>query len=542
MVSAEHPADRVSGCSSALVPISVIAFAVVAIGFPSLYYPFGRDQGIHAYIAQLAGDGYVVYRDVFNVKPPMTTVVHWLAQILFGENMRAIRIMDLLIMTGTALMLHSLVARHLRSLWLGGVAAVTFAACHYSNNYWFTAQTDGWCNLFIVAAVLAYSRSFDAESARTRMMLLCGAGLLIGLSFWLKYTSAVVLLIFPAVHWAFRLPGRRILADGVGVTAGFLSCVVIGIAVLAAMGALASFLDIQDFMRSYVAHSRDWWHFLFSPLLILVRARLATALAMLGIYVTYKALSRSEHRPQAIGLLVWIAAGWASALLQGKIILYHLLPLYAPLAIATALGVRALIGMLPRLGLRTIGAPATALCCFLIVWISNIPANYRELLPLLSGRESLRMYWDTGDFGHSDFQTRDNLALVDYLKESTLPCDKLFVWGYEPSVYFLSQRKIVSRFVYNFPMFVAYYRQTYRDEFMSDITAGPPAVFVVEHDDRTPHVSVHNHDSAEVLAQFAALKTFLDANYILRERVARFDVYFHRDTAPAAARRCPAGL
>jgi hypothetical protein len=519
-----------------------VVLAVAVIAFPSLYYPFGRDQGIHAYIAKLAGDGYVVYRDVFNVKPPLTTVVHGLAQALFGETMRAIRLMDLLIVAATALMLQSLVARYLKSLWLGGVAAVAFATGHYSNNYWHTAQTDGWTSLFVVAAMLLYCRSLDAHSARARALILCAAGAVMGLAFWLKYTIVVVLLVFPSVHLALRLPRRRILADGAAVTAGFLACVLLGIAAMAAIGALPAFLDIQDFMRSYVAHGRVWWEFALAPLLVLVRARLATALAMVGFYALYKTLSRSaRHRPEAVALLVWTAAAWGAALLQGKVFVYHLLPLYPPLAIAAAVGVHALAGVLARFGGRRTAALAAAAACTLIVWISNVPTNYRALGPALGGGErALRDHWDNGDFAHSDFDTRDNLALVDYLKQRTLPCDSLYVWGYEPVVYFLSERRMVSRFLYNFPMFTAYYRQAYRDELMAALAADTPAVFVVQHEDRTPHVSVHDHDSAEILEQFGALKSFLAERYRLRDRVARFDVYYRSDIDPAATRHCPA--
>jgi hypothetical protein len=524
-----------------LVAVASVALAVFAIGFPSLYYPFGRDQGIHAYIAQLAGDGYVVYRDVFNVKPPLTTVVHWLAQALFGEDMRAIRIMDLLVMTATALMLQDLVGRHMRSAWIGAVAAVAFAASHYSNNYWFTAQTDGWCNVFLVASVSLYSRSLETGSARTRALLLCCAGVPVGLSFWLKYTTAVVLLVYPAVHLASRLPARHILADGAAVATGFFSCVAIGIAALAAMGALGAFLDIQEFMGSYVAHAREWWQFLLAPLLILSGPKLVTALAMLGLYPAYKGFAVPGWRPQIAGLLAWLAAGWGSALLQGKIIPYHLLPMLPPLAVAAAVGVHAIIGKVRSFGYRKVEAPATAIACILIAWFSPIPGQYRDLRPVLSGDETLRAYWDGDAFGHSDFQTKDNLALVDYIEERTLPCDSLFVWGFEPSVYFLSHRRLVSRFAYNFPMFTAYYRQSYRDEFMAAVAADPPIAFVVEHDDRTPLVSAHNHDSAEVLRQFTALNRFVAANYVMRDRVARFDVYFRRDIDPSTARACPSG-
>jgi hypothetical protein len=518
---------------------ALVVAAVVGIAFPTLFYPFGRDQGIHAFTALLAGDGHVLYRDVFSVKPPMTTVIHWLALELFGETMRAIRIMDLLIMTGTAVMLLFLTARHLKSLWLGAVAAIAFASYHFSNDYWMTAQTDGWSNLFLVAAVLLYSRSTDVGSTRAQAFYLCCIGVLVGLAFWLKYTAATVLVVFLSVHLARRLPWRKVFADGALVAAAFSACVGAGVAILAAMGALTAFWDIQLFLRSYAAQAKPAWYLLLSPILILGRSKFATALAMLGLYAVYKSLEKRRHVPECIGLVAWLGAGWAAGLLQGKAIVYHLLPLLPPLAITAAIGVQAAGGALRRFATRDLARPVAAAACVLIVGFSNVPTIYRETGAAFAGGPALRDYWESDYFRKDNYDTGDNLALADYLRQHTLRCDPVFIWGFVPIVYFLSERRPVSRFLYSFPMMAAYYKQAYRDELIAALAATPPTVIVVEHEDRGAHIFVHNHDSAEMLERITELNRFVAERYILRDRVARFDVYYRKDAAPAARRRCP---
>jgi hypothetical protein len=518
----------------------LVAIAVLVIGFPSLYLPFGRDQGIHAFIAELAGDGLVLYRDIYNVKPPLTTLVHWLSQILFGENMRAIRIMDLLFVAATALMLLFLAARHLRSLGVGAVAAVAYAAFHFSNDYWSTAQTDGWTSAFTVASMLFYSRSLDTPRRGISLVLLLATGFAVGLSFWLKYTSMLVLGIFLAAHLALRYSWRRVLADGLAVAGGFLSCLGLGFAVLAVQGALDPFLDSQNFVRSYVAVPHALAKYLPIWLNALVSAKLAIALAVVGVGVIGKAAATGKLRPGSVALLAWLAAGLGAGLVQGKGFPYHLLPVYPPLAIAAAVGWRAILAMLPRFGGDERRASIMPAICLLIIWFSQTPANYRDLMPVMLGDgPAIRAYWNSIGSDHPDSSVSDNLALADYLTRETLPCDSVYIWGFEPAVYFLAQRRPVTRFVYNFPMFTAYYRQSYRDEFMAGIAANPPSTFVVEHEDRSPEVSIHNHDSAEILRQFDALKTFLAASYRWRDRIARFEIYFRRDIEPGAARSCP---
>lgn len=522
-----------------ITAIAVIVLSVFVIGFPSLYLPFGRDQGIHAFIAELAGDGLVIYRDVFNIKPPMTTVIHWLAQVLFGETTRAIRIMDLVFVGATAAMLQILVQRHLHSVWFGIVSAIAFAVLHYSNSYWHTAQTDGWCNAFVVAAVLLYSYSLDTTSARRRTLLLCLAGFSVGLSFWLKYTSAVVLVLFPVVHLLYRRNSRRILFDGSAVTTGLVTCVAAVLLILYVQGALIPFLDIQNFIRSYVGMSQPLAVLLTSPKHALQGAIAVAFLAAIGVYACFAAILIRRRVVESYALLTWLFLGLVAALAQGKGFVYHLLALYPSVAVATAVGASVLLSPLRHYGKRRLEVFTILVLCCVFVVFSWVRGSYRDILPVASaGDNALRSYWTRAKFTKPDFSTVDNLALVDYLKQETLPCDTVFIWGYEPGVYFMSQRRPVTRFIYNYPMFTSFYRQSYRDELMTGLTANPPAVFVVQHEDRTPHVSAHNHDSAEILATFDDLRKFVENRYRPDASVGRFDVYFRKDIGPHDKRSC----
>ena len=58
----------------------VAALGVLVLGAYTAFEPFGRDQGIHSPIAYAWGEGLTPYRDVFNIKPPMTTAMHRLNQ------------------------------------------------------------------------------------------------------------------------------------------------------------------------------------------------------------------------------------------------------------------------------------------------------------------------------------------------------------------------------------------------------------------------------------------------------------------------------
>ncbi len=540
LLPTQHAASALARTYPSIVPMLLVALSVFAIGFPSLYFPFGRDQGIHAFIAKLAGEGLVVYRDVFNVKPPLTTVIHWLAQVLFGESMRAIRIMDLVLVGATAAMLQRLVQRHLKSAWLGVVSAVAFATLHYSNNYWHTAQTDGWCNPFIAAAVLLYSVCLlGTVTPRRRMLLLGLAGFSVGLSFWLKYTSAVVLALFPVVQLLYRQPIRRIVLDATAVAVGFATCVAAGLLILSAQGALAAFVDIQNFLRRYVGLSRPLRTLLSSTPRAVEGAPLVAIVAALGACACAVAVLLGKRVAESCALLAWLFLGVVAALAQGKGSTYHLLAMDPSIAASAAVGAGVLAGLVRRLGNARQEIITIFIVCCALVAFSNVRSAYRYTLPVAVGDEgALRVFWEGNRFAQRDFSTADNLALVDYLQRATLACDRVYIWGFEPGVYFMSQRRPVSRFVYNFPLFAAYYRQSYRDEFMSALRANPPAVFVVQHEDRIPRLAGHNRDSAEVLATFAELRTFIENGFRPQASVKRFDIYFRKDIDPRDQRSC----
>ena len=70
----------------------VISFV---IGAPSLLYPFGRDQGIHAYVGASILDGKLPYRDVFVQKGPFGFLIYSLTTALTGPTTWGIRLFDL---------------------------------------------------------------------------------------------------------------------------------------------------------------------------------------------------------------------------------------------------------------------------------------------------------------------------------------------------------------------------------------------------------------------------------------------------------------
>ena len=102
----------------------------------------------------------------------------------------------------------------------------------------------------------------------------------------------------------------------------------------------------------------------------------------------------------------------------------------------------------------------------------------------------------------------------------------IFVWGFEPGIYWMSGRPPASRFIYNVPQRAKWERERARDMLMSDLTHNMPAMILVQHGDRFQKVTGNSLDSAQALYTFPQLETFMDRNYSPAGEVAgKFDLY-----------------
>ena len=117
------------------------------------------------------------------------------------------------------------------------------------------------------------------------------------------------------------------------------------------------------------------------------------------------------------------------------------------------------------------------------------------------------------------------LKLIDYLKENSKPEDKIFFWGFQPLVYFMSERKPPSRFISNMPLVAAWSVPEWRNEVVEDLKNSPPKYFIVGRDDELPSILYIPLDSEHSLAAFPELAGFVAENYYPVYDLEAFVVY-----------------
>lgn len=580
----------------------LVLLIILVGGLPNLFYPFGKDQGEYAYIATAFMRGEVIYRDVFNVKPPLTHVLHAAALLLFGHDMIAIRWWDWLWQGATALVLAGIARQLYREKGVGVLAAALYIIFYFATDFWHSAQTDGFINLPIALAVwlFLYATAETRWGQRPQSIALFLSGLCVGLAVLLKYPIGVMmpfllLMLFlkgtrrnlvissqqsavsseqsPLPHSPFTIHHLPFILPSIFLLAGFVLPLLIFALWLVSRGAWPAFWQIQtgyipQYNAGFVPEGGYWLHTrtLFaqtwqgSPHLrwFVYLWGLETAL-LIGQWMTWRRTPiindqakegnsnpstssgsiLSPPHPVTLSLLwLWSAAAFIHLVIQNKYYFYHFLPLLAPQALILVHFwgiVRQGIRRLNRKRVENAAAITLALVLVLFFGLAPLSPYYRDPVPryqtaaqLLTGQLPLDDYYrrdDFGPYGWGVFSSRANLEVAAYLQQHTNPDDTIFVWAFEPEIYFLSQRWSASRYIYNFPLFPQFGWDTYREQAVTELIAEPPEMILVAQFDAQPNLTNTEKDSAMILYEFAPLHEFLQRDYRPETTIAQFTLY-----------------
>jgi hypothetical protein len=100
----------------------------------------------------------------------------------------------------------------------------------------------------------------------------------------------------------------------------------------------------------------------------------------------------------------------------------------------------------------------------------------------------------------------------------------ILVWGYDPLIYLLADRKAPTRFIMNIPLRVNFVSTGWHDEFLKDIATKKPAIILVANNDAFGSFGL-NATSAQMLPGWTAYYDLINQYYTLQPRIASFDVY-----------------
>jgi hypothetical protein len=133
----------------------------------------------------------------------------------------------------------------------------------------------------------------------------------------------------------------------------------------------------------------------------------------------------------------------------------------------------------------------------------------------------------------ADYNLSADRAVARELHARTPAGAPVFVWGFEPAIYWLADRPPASRFIYNVPQRTSWERARARADLLRDLRAHPPAAIVVQKNDVFGAVTGNNLDSRDELPNFPELRAIIEDRYDPAPAIEDFDIYYRRAAAAA---------
>ena len=529
--------ERVVDPDGWLVAVSWVV--VVLSAAQILLLSFGRDQSIYATVADGILRGQMPYRDLWDFKPPGIFLIYALAQALFGKTMLAVRLLEVAGLVGMIFGFMRLSERFFGVRRVGVIGGAVAALIHAQLEFWHTAQPETFGGFLTVWALVLTACS-GKRSRRLWRWLAIGA--LFGAAFLLKPPlggGALACAAYLArAEWSREAKW----------SSAMLPVAVIGV------GSLLPIVACGLWFVSKGAWSElSWTLFEFTPGYTLLGWSNKSApemfywgleelffrfsaLAALGFIASIVIHPMHEDERRGVFLVLGVMAiHLAGIAMQGKFFQYHYAASLPLLALLGGLG-------LYKLWRRTLAAGASGVLAFVafVVVAGSMRTAVRDLgsfwdrallrtgYLLRTGPITSRELLDKELYRVADYDLDSNRRVALEVQRRTAPGSKIFVWGFEPGIYWLSDRPSSTRYVYDVPQRVSWGRERAQRELMADLAKSPPALVVVQRGDRFSWVTGDNYDSAEALPHFLELAALIEADFQLATSVDDFDVYERR--------------
>ncbi|MFB3923296.1 MAG: ArnT family glycosyltransferase [Terriglobia bacterium] len=521
---------------------------VVLRALPALAYPVARDQATYCVIARGLLDGQELYRDLWDNKPPGIFYIFTLIVKIFGPVMWWVGIVDLLWLIGISCLIFYFARRYLGNP-AAAIAVVVHGVWHVQGGYWHAAQTETFLMVFVFLAFFAVLR--DEAWPWLRYF---SAGILLAAAFWIKYNAIAFLplvMLLPHLDLSglddrprfvgFATPWRRWMPWAVVLGSAFGLAVIAVLAMFWFSGAWPAMKEVQfEVLPRYstmaIDHIDSYWLFVVRRVQFVLGIWTECAtLAALLIAFWRRELSRLGP------ILAATAVGFASTAMQVR---YHgytfetSYPFFAMiwgyLAVKIWEVCKTAGTFFVQRGWRLARVLVWIAFANVAVWfvpgeLSDAYVQYKSLGDWIRDRD--RSYAEyPWAFPISHFQ--DQMRVIAYLRANSAPSDKVFVWGSEPLIYFITERRFPTRFVTNLALISPWAPSAWRSELVDDLKEAPPRFFIVARDDMVSSITYTYWDSERHLQAFPELAIFIDDYYEPAEVLPYFTIYRRRSPKP----------
>ncbi|AFM24527.1 hypothetical protein Desti_1819 [Desulfomonile tiedjei DSM 6799] len=443
--SKQNAAQGILGSRWGILALGLVLILVVGVRIHLSDIPLERDEGEYAYAGQLMLEGIAPFSRAYNMKLPGIYMAYAAIMALLGQTHVAIHLGLLIVNVATCILVLFL-GRRLWDDMTGFCGAIFFAILSLSPDVdGVFANSEHFVLLPALGGILLLFYALDSG----KRLAFLAAGILMGLGFTIKQHGVFFILfgVFTIVvtEWrrsnsTFRKSLLHVLIFVVGAALPYLLlCVIMWKA-----GVFDRFwFWTVTYAREYVSQiplSMVPDILVYNHRETVANAFVIWLLAVTGLlYMLVRVRSDNRSVPAIAFLLFSVAS-----VCPGLYFRSHYFILLVP-AISICAGVT--VSALWKSAKEKISVPvAGALVGIItIVAVSWVCYSCRQFLFQSDSSTASRMVHGANPFPES-------LIVADYLAQNTSPDDTVAVLGSEPQIFFYSQRKSATGFIYTYPL------------------------------------------------------------------------------------------
>ncbi|HEY6007142.1 MAG TPA: glycosyltransferase family 39 protein [Geobacteraceae bacterium] len=407
--------------------LTLLAILGIAFGLRMvfLHEPFERDEGLYGYIGQEILRGAIPYRDMADLKPPGSFYIYATMIAVFGNSLEAIRVATGIYAMVTTLFVY-LLARYIRGVGAGVCAGLLFAV--FSGAPLLqgsSSNTEVFMLLPLVVSVYLCLRGVDSG----QRLYLAGSGFFAGAAVMIKTIAlpyAALIFVFIALRPGLVRQWKTRLGDLAAFLAPPVATALLTVAYFALHGALDDMYYwnvtihkryVEQDSAVFLLQMRSTIRFLLGEQCLLWFAGIGG-----GIWLLF-----SERNFRGLLIALLLPTSILGMALPGHFFPHYFIQLTPFFAVAGGLGFGRLC---ERKGIfLALAVPIVAIGLYL-----HVMSDYKFYLVYDPGTVSTVKYGGYPLFAQS-------VGIADYVRSQTQPSDYIIQWGWEPELYFYSNRR-----------------------------------------------------------------------------------------------------
>lgn len=426
------------------------SFIFFLLRLPSLYEPYWYgDEGIYDVIGMALRNGRLLYKGIWDNKPPLLYYVY----ALLNSDQFWVRfanlVVGLLAVIAFYYLAKKLFSKEKIVFGVTALFALLFGLPLLEGNI---ANSENFMLLPIILSAILVIKTNEYKIQNTKYLLLFGSGLLLGVALLFKIVSVfdfgAFMLFTLFVNSDFSLNNLFIkkffiplFKEAFSFSLGFIFPVLLTMIYFWAKGAFSYFISATFFSNvGYVGYGNAF---------IVPQGFLILKIIILGLFCLYFYTRRKFFSTTAIFIWLWFAFSVFNAFFSQRPYTHYLLVLLPSFCL--------LVGFY---FFETKYRKTSLLILFLVTilviksfWLyTKFPSYYANFISFVAGQKSVHSYQ-----AFFDSNTPTDYEIANYINLHTTKSDSIFLWGNNAQLYKLTNKLPPGRYA------VAYHITNYKD-------------------------------------------------------------------------------